>query len=109
MPYKSDKKGVLIPRELKRNIKLSMEEREEIRLIRALHGYSYNTIARAYGVSKRLVQFICDPEKERINRERRKRLGKDGRYYNREYNKEQVRESRRYKHWLYNNGMTTTE
>jgi len=106
MPYKSDKKGVLIPRELKRNIKLSIDEREEIRLIRALHGYSYNAIARAYGVSKRLIQFICDPDKERVNRELRKKLCKDGRYYNKEYHRAQVRNTRRYKHMLYKNKKT---
>ena len=86
-----------------------MDEREEIRIIRMLHGYSYNSIARAYGVSKRLIQFICNPDIEKRNAERRKKLGKEGRYYNKEYHKEQVRETRRYKHWLYNNGMTTTE
>lgn len=106
MPYKSDKKGVLIPRELKRNVKISMEEREEIRLIRALHGYSYNAIARAYGVSKRLVIFICNPDIEKRNAERRKELGKEGRYYNKEYHREQVRNTRRYKHMLYKNKKT---
>lgn len=109
MPYKSDKKGVLIPRELKRNIKLSIDEREEIRIIRMLHGYSYNSIAKAYGVSKRLIILICNPEIEKKCRERRKELQKDGRYYKKQYNTSQVRETRRYKHWLYNNGMTTKQ
>ena len=104
MPYKSDKKGVLIPRELKRNIKLSLEEREEIKRIRREEGVSYQKIANAFGVSKRLVIFICNPEIEKRAKERLKDAKRNGKYYYREKNTAAVRETRRYKHKLYNDG-----
>lgn len=103
MPYISEK--TRLPRELKRNIKLSQEDREEIRLIKRLHHHSYNEIARAYGVSKRLIMFVCNPEVEKACRQRRKELASDGRYYNKEKNTAAVRNSRRYKHELYNQGV----
>ena len=101
MPYKSEK--IPLPRELKRNIKLTVEKRKEIRLIRMMAGYAYNQIARAYGVSKRLVIFICNPEIEKRSRERFKELQKDGRYYKKEENTKNIRETRRYKQNLYIN------
>ena len=104
MPYKSDKKGILIPRELKRNIKLSLEDREEIKRIRREEGVSYQKIANAFGVSKRLVIFICNPEIEAKNKDRLKEAKRNGKYYYREKNTAAVRETRRYKHELYLNG-----
>lgn len=106
MPYKSDRKGVLIPRELKRNIKLSLEEREEIKRIRREEEISYQKIANAFGVSKRLVIFICNPDIAQRAKERLKEAKRQGKYYYREKNTEAVRETRRYKHKLYLNGRT---
>lgn len=104
MPYKSDRKGVLIPRELKRNIKLSLEEREEIKRIRREEGVSYQKIANAFGVSKRLVIFICNPEIAEKAKERLREAKRQGKYYYLEKNTAAVRETRRYKHKLYLNG-----
>lgn len=106
MPYKSDRKGVLIPRELKRNIKLSLEEREEIKRIRRGDGVSYQKIANAFGVSKRLVIFICNPDIAEKAKERLREAKKQGKYYYKEKNTAAVRETRRYKHKLYNDGKT---
>lgn len=104
MPYKSDRKGVLIPRELKRNIKLSLEEREEIKRIRREDGVSYQKIANAFGVSKRLVIFICNPDIEKRAKERLREAKRQGKYYYKDKNTAAVRETRRYKHKLYLNG-----
>lgn len=104
MPYKSDKKGILIPRELKRNIKLSLEEREEIKRIRREEGVSYQKIANAFGVSKRLVIFICNPDIAEKAKERLKEAKRQGKYYYKHKNTAAVRETRRYKHKLYNDG-----
>ena len=103
MPYKSEK--IKLPRELKRNIKLSIEEREELRMQRCLFGTSYNKLAKQFGVSKRLAQFICNPEKEEKNRKLAQSARRSGKYYNREKNTEAVRETRRYKHQLYKKGV----
>jgi hypothetical protein len=104
MPYKSDKKGILIPRELKRNIKLSPEDREEIKRIRRENVVSYQKIANAFGVSKRLVIFICNPEIAEKAKERLKEAKRQGKYYYKEKNTAAVRETRRYKHKLYKDG-----
>ena len=103
MPYKSEK--AKLPRELKRTVKLSEEERDEIRLIRRLHNHSYNELARAYGVSKRLVIFICNPDTEKKCRERRREFGADGRYYDREKHNESVKRLRKYKNELFKDGV----
>lgn len=104
MPYKSEK--IKLPRELKRNVKLSLEDREEIRLRRAVFGTSYNMLAKEFGVSKRLVQFICNPEKEMEAKKRLQQAKKNGKYrYSQKYHSEQVRETRRYKQNLYLQGI----
>lgn len=103
MPYKSEK--ARLPRELKRTVKLSEDERDEIRLIRRLHNHSYNELARAYNVSKRLIIFICNPDTETKCRQRRRELGADGRYYDRQKHNESIKRLRKYKNELYKEGV----
>jgi hypothetical protein len=65
---------------------------------------SYNKLAKEFKVSKRLVYFICNPDKLREHRERHKELRKDGRYYDREKHREAIKSTRRYKQKLHLNG-----
>lgn len=53
-----------------RRRKLTDEQRAEVLRIRQETGAGYRTIARQFGVSRRLVSFICDPEAAKRNRER---------------------------------------
>lgn len=92
-----------------RRVKLSFEQREEIREIREKLGWSYNTLAKKYGVSKRLIQFVCNPEMEERARENFKILRKDGRYYNREKHNESIQNMRLWKEKLYKEGIVKIE
>ena len=103
MPYKSEK--IKLSREQDRRVKLSNEQKEEIRHKYELGIYSQRALAREYGVSRRLISFILFPEKEMIARQQLKERQKDGRY---KPSKAEwaatVREHRRYKQELYKAG-----
>lgn len=72
-----DAKYPHIPKELDGRRKLSDEDREDIRKLYASGDFSYNQIARDYGVSKRLIIFICNPEsKKREYARRRERIAR---------------------------------
>ncbi len=103
MPYKSEKIKIAGTK-LDRRVKLTPEQRVEIRHEHEFGGKSYNALARMYSVSKRLVQFICCPEKEEQAKRRFKELRADGRYYNKEKHTASVRDLRRYKQSLFING-----
>ena len=104
MPYKSEQKSVLIPRELKRCVKLSEQDKIEIVEIRRKTGLSYDKIAKQFGVSKTRVMQICNPEIEARQKKQYRERQKDGRYYNKEKHNKYVRMYRRYKHLLYQTG-----
>lgn len=63
-----------------RRRKLTEEQKQEIRRIREADGMSQAALAQMFGVSKRLVQLILDPEKEKIAKQRYAERAKDGRY-----------------------------
>ena len=48
-----------------RRVKLTDEQREDIRYMHKEYGLSYNKLAKEFGVSKRCIQFVCNPEKEK--------------------------------------------
>lgn len=108
MPYKSEKIKIEGTSH-DRRIKLTPEQRIEIRRSHEILGTSYNALARMYGVSKRLIQFVCCPEKEEAARQRFRELRADGRYYHKEKNTEAVRDWRRHKQSLYLKGRITLE
>ena len=96
MPYKCEKD--LIPTVLKRSSKLSDADKEEMRALRNLGGeWSYNALAREFGVSKRTAYWVINPEKQKENYELRKARGGSKQYYDREKHTKAVREHRRYK------------
>lgn len=108
MPRKSEKLTVAnTPYD--RRVKLSFEQREEIREIREKYGWSYNTLAKKYGVSKRTIIFVCNPEIEARVRENFKRLCKNRRYYDREKHNAAIYDLRLYKEKLYKEGVLTVE
>ena len=95
MPYKFEYDKTPIPRDKDRRVKLTDEQRSEIRELNNTIGKQ--KIAKLYGVSKRLVQFICDPEKHKENIKRREERGGSIIYYNKEKNTKAVRKHRIYK------------
>jgi len=75
MPYKTEKQK--LPPELDRRRKLSDEQKDEIRHKYATGYYSLNGLAKEYGVSKKLVLLMVNPESKRKNDEHIKNHWKD--------------------------------
>lgn len=91
-----------------RRRKLTDEQYEEIRRKYATGDYSYNGLAKEYGVSKRLIIFIVNPESKRKNDERIKAHWRD--YQDdKERHKEVMREHRAYKRKLLDEGKIGKE
>lgn len=90
MPYKSEYTHQKIPRELDKRVKLSLEDHKLIR--EEYVGSSQRKLARSWGVSRRLIQFILDPKKKERDLELRKLRGGSMIYYNK---KKQVESSQR--------------
>lgn len=98
MPYKSEQKGFLIPRDLKRSVKLSLQQVNEIQELYATGSYSWNQLAKKYHVSKSRIGQIVNPAIE----ERNKLYKKEHRFPNSEKKHTQyIRDHRRYKYELY--------
>jgi len=95
MPYKFETDKRKIPREKDNRVKLTEEEREEIK---SLYGQiSQRKLAKLFGVSRRLVIFIGCPEKLRRAKELYKERRKDGRYYKKERHTKHIKKYRRHK------------
>ena len=105
MPFKSEQKGLIIPKHLNKNVKLSEEDKKQIVEIRKNTGLSYQKIGNQFGVSKKRIIQICNPEIEKREKEQMKERQKDGRYYNKEKHKIYMKNHRRYKQELYNNNL----
>lgn len=95
MPYRSETQHLLIPKPLKRSVKLTDEQRAEIK--QNAEGLSTRALAARYGVSRRLVQFILDPAKEEACLDRRKERGGSARYYDQGKHRGYVRSCRQYR------------
>lgn len=65
-------------------------------------GLGSKKIASIFRVSKRLIQFIIDPQKHKNNIERRQERGGSSQYYDREYHTKKTKEHREYKKQLFN-------
>ena len=101
MPYKFQTDKLKIPRCKDRRVKLTDQERDEIK---RLYGkISQRKLASLYGVSRRLIQFIGDPSKHEQNLKRRSERGGSMIYYNKEKHTTQIREHRQYKNELNKN------
>lgn len=100
MPYKSEK-IIIANTDNDRRIKLSDEDRLEIIRIRKTEGLSYNKLAALFGVSKRSVYWIINPEKLVENKLLRKKRGGWKQYYNKEKNTAAIKSNRRHKQKLF--------
>lgn len=104
MPYKSEKIRIA-GTQYDRRIKLVPDQKEYIKWLRENELLSYSKLAKMFGVSKRLIQFICCPDKYLKSKENLKQRKADGRY---KPTKEEwaatIREHRRYKEQLKKKG-----
>ena len=104
MPYKSEKIKIAGTSHDRRR-KLTEDQKEYIRWLREEEQLSYNQLARQFGVSKRLIIFICKPEIMEKAMERFKQYRKEGRYKpTKEEWAETMKEHRHYKEKLHKDG-----
>lgn len=104
MPYKFETNHFRKQKEDDNRIKLTDEDKEEIKRLYATGNYSQSELGRMFNVHRRTIDFIIDPEKMIENNNKRKERGKDGRYYDKEKHREYMREYRRRKKALYEQG-----
>jgi len=104
MPYKFEKTPINNPN-LDKRVKLTDEDRENIREEYKSGIISQRSLAKKYGVSRRLIQFILDPEKQEIAKKQFAERQKDGRYYSKEKQREYVKNHRDHKKELWKSGL----
>lgn len=85
MPYKFDGVPINNPKH-DRRVKLTEEDKENIREEYAAGGISQQALADKYDVSKRLIHFAIHPEKVKIAKKQFAERQKDGRYYDKKKN-----------------------
>lgn len=104
MPYKSEKIKISGTKHDRRQ-KLTSEQKDEIRHLYYTTDTSQRKLAKQFGVSRRLITFVLEPERYERSRERLKEKKSKGFY---RQSKEQwaasIREHRRYKQQLFLQG-----
>lgn len=75
MPYKSEK--IKLTKEQDRRVKLSDNQKQEIRELYETGNYSLNGLAKQYGVSKKTILLIVNKESAEKAREYQKEHWKD--------------------------------
>lgn len=98
MPYKFETDKLLIRRKDDKRVKLTYEQREEIKELKGV--YSQRTLASMFGVSRRTIQFIHDPAKLEANLQARKERGGSKKYYDKENHKQYMKTHRKHKNQL---------
>ncbi len=104
MPYKFEYKHLKMKKEDDKRIKLTDDDREEIRKLYDECMLSQRKLAEMFNVSRRTIQFVLNPEKLKKNNEQRVERGKDGRYYDKEKQKEYMQQYRHQKKKLCDEG-----
>lgn len=103
MPYKNQTLKLQIPREIDKRVKLSLDQKEEIR---KLYGkISQRKLAKMFGVSRSLVIFYGCPEKHLENLKRRAERGGSKIYYDRQKQVKAAKKIRVRRQELYLNGL----
>lgn len=101
MPYKSEK--IKLSREQDRRVKLTIQQREDIKELYSTGCYSLNDLAKMYEVSKKTVLLIVNKESAERAKEYRKEHWKEWARTGEEH-AEAIRKTRKYKQELYKSG-----
>ena len=108
MPSKFEK--LHIPKDKDKRVKLTDDDRNEIYYrYNVIGGVSQRELAREYGVSRRLITFIIDPEKKAQNYANRIANGGSKQYYDKDQHTAAMRRHRAYKKELYEEGLLIDE
>lgn len=97
MPYKHESSHIKLPREKDRRVKLSLEDRQEIKRLYTNTNKSMEQLAKDYHVSRRLISFIVHPWAYEKAKEQHKERRKDWRYYDKDTHNEAIKNTRRYR------------
>lgn len=100
MPYLSEKIKIQ-KTEFDRRIKLTDDDKELIKWLSEEEKISQRKLAIQFNVSRRLIQFVLNPQKLIDNKKKRAERGGWKQYYNKEANTEVQKEHRNYKQKLY--------
>lgn len=104
MPYKSEKIKISGTKHDRRQ-KLTSGQKDEIRHLYYTTDTSQRKLAKQFGVSRRLITFIVNPEDEERNNKLLKERKAKGLYKpDRKRHAETIREYRRYKQKLFQEG-----
>lgn len=101
MPYKSTK--IRLSETQDRRRRLTTEQQDQIKKLYKTGLYSWNQLAKMFGVSKSRVGQLVNPERDRKVRERMKSHWRDYQQKGNDWNAV-VREHRQYKQELYLKG-----
>ena len=101
MPHIFETQHLKIPREHDKRIKLTQEQKELIKHLYETTDTSQRKLATQFGVSRRLIQFIIDPEKQKANLQAREARGGSKQYYNKETHAKTMKAHREHKRALY--------
>lgn len=102
MPYKSEK--IKLPEQFDRRIKLTANDKKEIKRLYTQENKGIRWLGRLYGVNKRSIQFILFPERQKKNYEARQLRGGWRQYYKKEKQRVAIASTRNYKQSLYLQG-----
>lgn len=106
MPYKSEK--IKLPKELDRRVKLTDQQREEIKDLYGTGCYSLNGLAKQFGVSKKTILLIVNEESAERARQYRKEHWKEFQGTKEEH-REAIKKTRHYKQSLMIEGKLKEE
>jgi len=103
MPYVHTK--LKIKEKDDKRIKLTKSQKSEIYSLYNLYGaFSQRELAKMFGVSRRLITFIVEPQKQVENLKRRNEAGGSKQYYDKDKWREQMKSHRHHKQELYVKG-----
>lgn len=97
MPYKFQYEKKKIRKEHDRRVKLTEDDKEKIRKEYATGNISQYALADKYKVSRSLIGIVVNPEREATLKKQFKERRKDGRYYDKDKQREYMKKHRRYK------------
>lgn len=104
MPYQFENIPINNP-VLDKRVKLSHEDKQNIIREYQSGAISITSLAKKYGVSKRLIQFTLFPERKEKAKQAYLERRKDGRYYDRKKHTQQTKKHRNYKKELWEKGL----
>lgn len=96
MPYKTEKIYIDCPFMDKRNKLLPCQKEMVIHYSQL--GYSQRKLAAMFNVSRRLIQFIVNPDSFKKNLQARQDRGGSKIYYDKDKHNESMKKHRKYKH-----------